>query len=194
MSIIENSYQIIDLFIRRNHFFWYTGLVLFIIAIASGFVIHALVLNKENVLLKRIKDLFFWFGLIGFVCILLSFAKGMGIGFGNGTGILGDDNIPTTNIVQNTPHSAEEIIHAATNDGELYVRVYGKKIYVAGKLCQTSSEMTSLVEALYKDNVEVVLLDDYAEFTTYMSVKESLNGIGIHPSEISSTKGIGDNQ
>ena len=186
MFSIESLIRIIDLFGKRNLFFWNAALVLFSVALVLVFFIRTLISDKSD-LKKRLSGWPFRFFLIGIICILISFAEGMGISFGSRIDALRNNSLPSSDTILYSEHIQNET-------GTLNIRVYGKKIYIADKQCQDVDAMTVLVDDLYKDSLQVVLLDDYAEYNTYIAVRDSLNRIGIHPNEKRITSSIGDNK
>lgn len=136
---------------------------------------------------------------LGILLIVLSFTAGDGSGFGIGSGDgigIGDDNSSGAQNVQEDPDPdgakegsddpEQEAGAARTETGErpdrlpalsdtvTVIRVRGKEIYCQEQLC-TAEELEKAVKTEYRDGMEILVQDDYADDITYSRVLQILD-------------------
>lgn len=136
---------------------------------------------------------------LGILLIVLSFTAGDGSGFGIGSGDgigIGDENSSGAQNVQedSDPDGAkegsddpeQEAGAARTETGErpdrlpalsdtvTVIRVRGKEIYCQEQLC-TAEELEKAVKTEYRDGMEILVQDDYADDITYSRVLQILD-------------------
>ena len=100
---------------------------------------------------------------LGILLIVLSFTAGDGSGFGIGSGDgigIGDENSSGAQNVQEDPDP----------DGAKR----GKEIYCQEQLC-TAEELEKAVKTEYRDGMEILVQDDYADDITYSRVLQILD-------------------
>ncbi len=136
---------------------------------------------------------------LGILLIVLSFTAGDGSGFGIGSGDgigIGDENSSGAQNVQEDPDPdgakegsddpEQEAGAARTETGErpdrlpalsdtvTVIRVRGKEIYCQEQLC-TAEELEKAVKTEYRDGMEILVQDDYADDITYSRVLQILD-------------------
>ena len=136
---------------------------------------------------------------LGILLIVLSFTAGDGSGFGIGSGDgigIGDENSSGAQNVQEDPDPdgakegsddpEQEAGAARTETGErpdrlpalsdtvTVIRVRGKEIYCQEQLC-TAEELEKAVKTEYRDGMEILIQDDYADDITYSRVLQILD-------------------
>ncbi len=136
---------------------------------------------------------------LGILLIVLSFTAGDGSGFGIGSGDgigIGDENSSGAQNAQedSDPDGAkegsddpeQEAGAARTETGErperlpvlsdtvTVIRVRGKEIYCQEQLC-TAEELEEAVKKEYRDGMEILVQDDYADDITYSRVLQILD-------------------
>ena len=136
---------------------------------------------------------------LGILLIVLSFTAGDGSGFGIGSGDgigIGDENSSGAQNVQEDPdpdgakESSDDLEQEAgaarTETGErpdrlpalsdtvTVIRVRGKEIYCQEQLC-TAEELEKAVKTEYRDGMEILIQDDYADDITYSRVLQILD-------------------
>lgn len=63
------------------------------------------------------------------------------------------------------------------------VTVSDTEIFLDGKKVHSPEELSRKISGVWKDGMNVLLVDDYAEYAAYRSVKDALDELGIHPEE-----------
>ena len=136
---------------------------------------------------------------LGILLIVLSFTAGDGSGFGIGSGDgigIGDENSSGAQNVQEDPDPdgakegsddpEQEAGAARTETGErpdrlpalsdtvTVIRVRGTEIYCQEQLC-TAEELEKAVKTEYRDGMEILVQDDYADDITYSRVLQILD-------------------
>jgi len=70
------------------------------------------------------------------------------------------------------------------DNGTLYIRIFGKDIYVSNIKCTDEDNIFRLIDALYHDNIKVYIVIDYSDALAVEQVFDVLKEYGINNYQI----------
>ena len=133
----------------------------------------------------------------GIMMFLYSSIFGLGPGMGGFTGMDGisgeESNMQTEAAVSESPSSEDSRMADASeeeefsddsqedmpSEDELRIRVSEHSVYVGNDLCENEDDLTAVLEERYHDNMQVILIDDYAVSQDYRMVRNTLDELAM---------------
>ena len=180
---------------RNVGLFWF-GIGIFAVAIMLRYFIRQRIsLSLKTP--KLLRELSSWAPFVGIGIIILSFVFTAGNGYGKGTesGIsftepqeaISISDLTSFSLGQPETHNMEEARAAVSKDKEVYIRIYGPKIFASNYLCDSMDTLSDLISWV-TDDTEVYLIDDYAEDSVYVAVENALEAQGIRYKRLESDR------
>ena len=132
----------------------------------------------------------------GILMFLYGFMPGLGLGLGQagaGGAAEGQEVQAEASVEQNNSFADSRMTDAdmpseeaddesqenAVSEDELRITVSEHSVYVDDDLCENEDDLTSLLEERYQDDMQVILIDDYAVSQDYRMVRDVLDELAI---------------
>ena len=173
MSILVILKNLLSIFMSRNHFLFNLGLSLIVGAIIVGLI----PLIKRISTIKKVRFLAFVIG-IGFV--ILSFFTRTGSGFGangdSGVGLL--DNPETSHESSPAPSIQPDTKPDQAGD-QITIEIKMTHVFVNGIECSDPKELEEMIEASLTDDSRILLVNNYADNSSYLWVTNKLEEMHV---------------
>ncbi len=173
MNIFVIFKNILSIFMSRNQFLFSLGLGL----IAGAIIVGLIPLIKRISVVKKAR---FWAFVIGVGLLIFSFFTRTGSGFGanggSGVGLL--DNPEASHESSPKPSVQPDTKPDQVGD-QIIIEIKMTHVFVDGNECSDPEELEDMVEASLTDDSRILLVNNYADNSSYVWVTNKLDEMHV---------------
>lgn len=173
MSIFVIFKNLLSIFMSRNQFLFNLGSSLIVGAILVGLI----PLIKRISTIKKVR---FWAFVIGVGLVVISFFTRTGSGFGpnsgSGTGLL--DNPEISHESSPAPSIRPDTKPDQVGD-QITIEIKMTHVFVNGIECSDPEQLKEMVEASLTDESRILLVNNYADNSSYLWVTNKLEEMHV---------------